>query len=121
LCMGSDSDFSTREICRSFRKNPTKAEALLWDSLRNRSIGKKFRRQYPTEGFILDFYCPELKICIEIDGQIHKNEEQLKYDQERSRTLKEQGISILRFWNSEVLNDLPSVLKTIDDFIRSIK
>ena len=117
--MEPDSDFSTREICRSFRKNPTKAEALLWDSLRNRRLGYKFRRQYPTDGYIIDFYCPELKICIEIDGQIHKNEEQKKYDWERSRILKEQGISILRFWNSDVLNNLPNVLRSIEDFIRS--
>ena len=116
--MGSDSDFSTREICRSFRKNPTKAEALLWESLRNRRLGNKLRRQYPIEGYIIDFYCPELKIFIEIDGQIHKNEEQQKYDQERSRVLKKQGISIKRFWNSEVLNNLPKVIKAIEDIIQ---
>ena len=68
--MGSDSVISTRDICRDFRKNPTEAEALLWESLRNRQIFKlKFRRQYPIEGFILDFYCPEVKLGIEIDGK----------------------------------------------------
>ena len=117
--MGSDSVISTRDLCRDVRKNPTEAEALLWENLRNRQIFKlKFRRQYPIEGLFLDFYCPEVKLGVEIDGEIHLDNEQNKYDLERTRILKEKGISIIRIWNSEVVNALPGVISRILDFIK---
>ena len=110
------------ELCREFRKNPTKAEACLWEILRAKRLdGYKFRRQHPMKNYILDFYCAELKLAIEVDGQIHKHEEQIKYDQERTKILQEFGISVMRFWNSEVLNDLPSVINRIRTFFHTYK
>ena len=110
------------ELCRDFRKNPTKAEACLWKILRAKRLdGFKFRRQHPMKDYILDFYCPELKLAIEVDGQVHMDEEQIKYDQERTNILMEYGISVIRFWNSEVQNDITSVVNRIRKFITAHK
>jgi very-short-patch-repair endonuclease len=117
-----DSGGNSLELCRDFRKNPTEAEVCMWECLRDRKLsGYKFRRQHPFNGYVLDFYCPELKLAIEIDGQVHRNAEQVAYDQERTKNLQEIGISILRFWNSEVKNDLPSVVVRINTFINQNK
>lgn len=69
------------EKARTLRKSSTKAEDKLWQVLRNRNVkGLKFRRQHPFEEFILDFYCPEKDLVVEIDGGYHLTEEQMKYD-----------------------------------------
>ena len=110
------------ELCREFRKKPTKAEACLWEILRAKRLdGFKFRRQHPMGDYILDFYCPELKLAIEVDGQVHMDEEQKIYNQERTNNLKENGISVIRFWNSEVQNDISSVVNRIRTFITAHK
>lgn len=106
--------------CRELRKNQTKAEAILWSCLRNRQLnGYKFRRQHPVAGFILDFFCPEASLAIEVDGEIHKDKEIKEYDLERSRILAENGIRVLRFWNFEVETETEKVLvliaKAVDD------
>lgn len=117
-----DSKENSLELCRDFRKNPTEAEACLWEILRaKRLVGYKFRRKHPMKDYILDFYCPELKIAIEVDGQIHMDEQQVKYDQERTNALQESGISVIRFWNSEVINNLPSVINRIRTYINTHK
>lgn len=108
------------ETCRDLRKRSTKAERFLWTKFRNRNLnGKKFTRQYPvrfqylnqSRFFVLDFYCAEYKLGIEVDGQIH--ETQVDYDEIRSNTLKSIGIIIIRFSNNDVLNNITSVLKDI--------
>lgn len=73
------------------------------------------------QDYILDFYCPELNLAIEVDGQIHMDEEQFNYDQERTKNLQEIGVSVIRFWNSEVINDLPSVINQIQRYILAHK
>lgn len=109
-----ESDGYSLDLCRDFRKNPTEAETCMWEMLRDKRLkGFKFRRQHPVNGFILDFYCPKLKLAIEIDGQVHRNAEQIAYDQERTKILQESGVTIIRFWNSEVTNDAPSVINRI--------
>lgn len=116
--MAFESDGNSLDLCRDFRKNPTEAELFMWEFLRDRRLnGYKFRRQHPINSYIVDFYCPELKLAIEIDGQVHRNAEQIAYDQERTKILQELGISIIRFWNSEVINELPSVIDRITAFI----
>lgn len=120
--MAFESDGNSLNLCMDFRKNPTLAEARMWEFLRDRQLkGFKFRRQHPMNGFILDFYCPELKLAIEIDGQVHQNSYQIAYDKERTENLQEVGISILRFWNSEIINELPSVINRITAFITQYK
>ncbi|NWF82164.1 MAG: endonuclease domain-containing protein, partial [Chloroflexi bacterium] len=100
---------------RELRKNATEAEALLWKILRNRAFhGAKFRRQHPVGGYILDFYCHEARLAIELDGSQHSEGEQIKYDEERTKILREQhGIDVIRFWNSEVLHQTEDVLNTL--------
>jgi len=104
---------------RELRKNVTDAEKLLWRILRNRGFhDAKFRRQHPKEGFILDFYCHEAKLCVELDGSQHKEDEQVKYDEERTKILFERrGIKVIRFWNSDVLNKTEEVLNVLWDLL----
>lgn len=99
---------------RELRQNATDAEKLLWDLLRNRAVaGFKFRRQHPVQGYILDFYCHEAKIALEVDGGVHAVPEQAEYDAERTRILTENGIRVIRFWNSDVLTDTQKVVEEI--------
>ena len=75
---------SLKENARRMRKEPTATEEKLWNVLRNRKLdGYKFRRQQPFEGFIIDFYCEQAKLGIEVDGEIHLQPNQKQYDQER--------------------------------------
>jgi len=108
-----------KERIRELRKNATEAEQLMWKILRNRSFhDAKFRRQHPLEGYILDFYCHEAKLCVELDGSQHNEDEQVKYDEERTKTLQEkQGVQVVRFWNSDVLNKTEEVLNVLWDIL----
>jgi very-short-patch-repair endonuclease len=99
---------------RELRKNATDAEALLWEVLRDRQLdGYKFRRQHPLGGYILDFYCHDSRLAIEIDGSVHRETEQGQHDAQRSEFLNEQGITVVRFWNHEVIQETSSVLQKI--------
>jgi len=110
----------TIKTCRYLRQYPTPAEELLWRHLRNKQLGGlKFRRQHPVAEFILDFYCPQLRLAIELDGGFHKEDETRKNDLERTRILNEKGIRVIRFWNSEVLGKMAFVLAKIQSFIDS--
>lgn len=99
---------------RRLRNNMTETERLLWDRIKRRKInGHKFRRQYSIGGFIIDFYSPELKTAIEIDGGYHLEEDQRVYDKERQRIFESIGIKVLRFTNDEVFSNIDSVLDQI--------
>ncbi len=101
-------------FAREMRRNPTEVESLLWENLRNRKQGGlKFRRQQPMEGFILDFYCHEARLGVEVDGPDHDKTEQKKYDELRTLYLNEFGIEIIRFSNEEVIKSMKSVLGKI--------
>jgi adenine-specific DNA-methyltransferase len=90
----------------------TDAEALLWMLLRNRRIaGAKFRRQHPVGRYILDFYCGEKKLGVELDGGQHG--EAVEYDQLRDGWLQAQGIRMLRFWNNQMLAETEAVMEVI--------
>ncbi len=103
------------ENARELRKNQTEAEELLWQLLRNRQLNNlKFRRQHPLKaGFILDFYCAEVKLGIEIDGGYHTKKGQQEYDAERTKIINEYGINIIRFMNDQVLLKTEKVLNDI--------
>jgi adenine-specific DNA-methyltransferase len=112
--MASDRDPSwrLRGFARTKRHNHTDAEGLLWSMLRNRKLaGMKFRRQVPIEGFIVDFYCMETKLAIELDGSQHGDA--AAYDAWRSRLLALHGIRVLCFSNEDVLKDVRVVLRTV--------
>jgi very-short-patch-repair endonuclease len=99
---------------RELRNNPTQAEAFLWGYLNNKQLdGKKFRRQSSIGKFIVDFYCPQEKLVIELDGDFHFDENAKKYDEVRTEMIMQKGIKVLRFENQEVLLNLDSVLKEI--------
>ncbi|MDZ4142028.1 MAG: N-6 DNA methylase [Methylotenera sp.] len=102
------------ENARELRKNQTDAEALLWSLLRGRQLNDcKFRRQHPVEPYILDFYCHENNLAIELDGGQHNTESAIANDHKRTEYLKSQGITVLRFWNNDVLQNTESVLQQI--------
>ncbi|MFA6121428.1 MAG: ATP-dependent RNA helicase HrpA [Sideroxydans sp.] len=105
---------------RELRKNATDAENLLWQILRRNQLhGFGFRRQHPLGSYILDFYCHQEKLAIELDGGQHAEESQLKHDEARSAWLKEQGITVLRFWNNEALANTEGVLQRISEVLTS--
>lgn len=93
------------------RNNATEVEKILWNRLRNSQLGYKFRRQFSVSGFILDFYCPSLKLAIELDGGIHKFK--TKYDKYRDQFLEAMKIKTIRFVNDQVINDLQNVIRII--------
>jgi very-short-patch-repair endonuclease len=99
---------------RSLRKKATDAERILWRHLRNRNFaGYKFRRQHPSDRYILDFYCPAAKLAIELDGGGHNYRASGIRDRMRSDSLAREGIVVLRFWNHQILKELDSVLRAI--------
>ena len=102
------------QAAKRLRQNLTPAEAKLWEALRGKRLeGLRFRCQHPVGNFILDFYCPSIKLVIEVDGEIHNS--QIEYDAERTSKLREYGYTVLRFSNEQVINDLPEVLNRISN------
>ncbi|MBU0655989.1 MAG: endonuclease domain-containing protein [Gammaproteobacteria bacterium] len=102
-----------KERRRELRSQPTSAEHRLWQYLRKNQLGVKFRRQHGIHHYIVDFYCPELALVIEVDGEIHTSEDTREYDQERDNLLKSCGLQVLRFTNHQVLNDTHTTLTQI--------
>lgn len=103
---------------KQMRKNSTEAEDILWKHLRKfRKEGFVFRRQHPIDIFIADFYCHELKLVVEVDGEIHSGESSDDYDEGRSGELERSGVNVIRFKNSQVINDPESVVVEISKMI----
>lgn len=99
---------------RELRCNQTDAEKVFWAKVRNRQIyGIRFFRQYSIGLYILDFYCPAVKLSVELDGGQHNQCSNREYDAARSEYLRAQGIDVIRFWNHEVLLDMQSVLSKL--------
>lgn len=113
--------FKTTIKARYLRKEETRAEKILWQELRDKKIGIKFRRQHPVDMYVLDFYAPKIKLSIELDGSIHNLKETKEYDTERTNYLKSKYIYELRFWNSEIENNLNSVLNKIRTEIKELR
>jgi very-short-patch-repair endonuclease len=99
---------------RETRKNMTPAEHALWQELRRKKLdGLKFRRQQIIEGFIVDFFCQELKLVIEVDGDIHSTTKQSQIDKHRCNVFKQRGLTEIRFANNEILDRMSDVLEKI--------
>ena len=99
------------EVSRKLRKEMTPAEKEFWEMVRGKKLsGLKFRRQQVIDGFIVDFYCDSLDLCVEIDGGIHETEEQRLYDKYRDEALKLRGLKMIRFTNDEVLHNREYVI-----------
>lgn len=96
----------------------TEAEHLLWEALRNKQLdGFKFRRQHPVSKYVLDFYCHQAKLAIELDGGYHEDSVQQLYDADRTANLTELGIEVIRFQNDNVMENLDEVL---DDILEEV-
>jgi type I restriction enzyme R subunit len=105
---------------RELRQSQTPAEEVLWELVRNRQVaGLKFRRQHQVGPYIVDFFCDELKLVVELDGEVHSEEAQAQKDHKRTAYLKSLGFTVLRFENDTFLNDPESVLHQIAEFQRS--
>lgn len=103
-----------KSIRKHLRKRQTNQEQVLWSKLRSRQLqGLKFYRQYSVDNYILDFYCPERKLGIELDGGQHNEPKIAQEDLERTRKLSEFGVIVLRYWNNDVTNNLEGVLESI--------
>jgi very-short-patch-repair endonuclease len=100
------------------RKQPTTAEEQLWRALRNKQLGVRFRRQHPIARYIVDFYCVEASLAIELDGGGHAGDAQRHYDQRRAAALARHGVRVLRLWNPEVTEALDRVLDLIWNCLR---
>lgn len=106
--------FKDREKRKILRNNMTVAEKILWEEIRMRKInGCRFRRQFSIKGFVIDFYAPQLKLAIEVDGGIHLNVNNRIYDKAREQLLRSFGIEFLRFTNDEIFSSIAAVVKAI--------
>jgi very-short-patch-repair endonuclease len=111
---------STKEKRRDLKKNQTNPEEIMWSKLRNRQfMNLKFRRQYGIGEYIADFYCAELKLVIEIDGESHFTEEGIKYDEIRTTFMKSLGIKVIRFTNKEIMENIEGIFGKLMIEVRS--
>jgi very-short-patch-repair endonuclease len=107
-----------KQLSRDLRNNSTLGEILLWKQLRARGMmGYQFYRQKPLDNYIVDFYCPALKLIIEIDGQYHSSEEDAVSDDIQQKKLEEWNLNFVRFQESEIRKDMINVLRTLENYI----
>ena len=106
----------TQKHARALRRAMTEPERVLWALLRRRQQALRFRRQHAMGPYILDFYCSEARLCIEIDGIAHASPEAAAHDERRTKWLTDQGIRVLRFNANDILKDenLPGVFTAIE-------
>ena len=103
-------------IAGDLRKSMTPAEKVLWGRLRNRKIkGYRFRRQHPIKDFIVDFFCYDAMLVIEVDGEVHDESHQNERDEQRTTILKRLGIKEVRFTNQQVTNRTNEVINIIEE------
>lgn len=103
-------------IRRKLRKSQTPQEVVLWSRIKNNQLGYKFRRQHSIGRYIVDFYCPEKHLVIELDGSQHIDNQD---DTERDKYLNNLNIRVLRFWDNDVNNNLEGVLLKIQEYLKN--
>ena len=107
----------TLETARILRKRMTNCEILLWEKLKGKQIqGLRFRSQHPIDIYIVDFYCHEARLVVEIDGQIHEG--QIEYDDGREAEIEKYDIKVIRFTNDEVINNIDKVVNNIKTIVK---
>lgn len=102
---------------KELRNNSTKSEDIIWSCIKNKKLGVKFRRQHSIGGYILDFYCIEKKLVLEIDGEIHNTPEAKEYDKIRDKFFIGLGFTVIRFKTLQVENNLDSVIESIKNWL----
>ena len=113
---GGDSRFVARpqvKLARELRKNQSLPERMLWQQLRTRPLGHKFRRQHPIGEYVVDFCCLAQRFVVEVDGSAHDNIDRVKFDERRTTFLKENGFRVLRVSASRVLADAADAAEAI--------
>lgn len=108
------------ERAHALRLNPTPAEAVLWNYLRTKPYGYKFRRQHPIGPFIADFYAHAAKLVIEVDGSIHNTKEVALLDKSKQWSIEKERVKVLRFKNEDVINNIASVISTITHYLSGL-
>jgi len=98
----------------------TKAEVVLWIHIKSNQLGYKFRRQYGIGKYIVDFYCPKLKLVVEIDGATHDHPDTQKKDQEKQEYLESEGFTVIRYNDEEILNELNAMWDNLHNICKSI-
>ena len=106
---------------KRLRNNATEAEQVLWSRLKHRGLlGFKFRRQQGILKYIVDFYCPEKRLAVEVDGDTHSTDEEIARDQKRQAALEAEGIHFVRVTNDDVMTNLDAVLDVILEELEKI-
>ena len=101
-------------VARKLRKNQTPQERKMWNLLRNHQFyNLEFRRQHPIENYIVDFVCRKKKIIVELDGGQHNENENIVYDEQRTKYLESKGYKVIRFWNNEIDKNFEGVFKEL--------
>ncbi|MNY97851.1 hypothetical protein D3C78_143850 [compost metagenome] len=104
-------DLQLLEFAKTMRSNATDAENLMWQLIRaKRFMNLKFRRQHVIKPYIVDFYCHEIGLVIELDGSQHGTDDAIEYDAERTKFLEALDLKVVRYWNHDVLNRTDVVL-----------
>ena len=112
---------SEKEKRRLLRQNQTFLEEILWTHLRNRKcLGIKFRRQYSIDQYVIDFYAPEIKLAIELDGDVHNDPDQKIYDAERQKYLETFGVTFCRITNEEYEGNPEKAFEKIETMIKQL-
>lgn len=111
-----------KERRQMLRRNMSEAERILWSKLRRKQVdGFRFRRQYSAGAYVFDFYCPEIRFDVEVDGEGHDRHDAMEYDRERDEQLKNLGITILRFTNEQVKSKIDYVVQCIRETSISLR
>ena len=112
-------NYGDKTLARDLRRNSTAAEAVLWQHLRRNAVGVKFRRQHPIGPYVLDFFCHELMLCIELDGEVHHDYSAEAHDVLRTQYLNTQGITVLRFSNDVVYYNVWNIVEIIRHYAQN--
>lgn len=111
----------TKNLRKHLRNNMTQTEVMLWDKLKNKGVlGYKFRRQYGVGPYVLDFYCPKLRLGVEVDGDSHFSRGGRIHDKERDSFIEEQGITLIRVTTTEVKQNLDGVIEYLADTMQKM-
>jgi very-short-patch-repair endonuclease len=111
---------STQRV-RELRHQQTEAEKAAWHLLRDRRVGLKFRRQYPIENYVVDFYCSELRLAVELDGGVHSQPSQMKKDAAKDAFPGKVGVRVLRLPNGLVTEDRDGFVRKVRDAAEAVR
>src|SRR5215467_10075052 len=111
-----------KPLRKKLRNSTTSAEAILWTYLQRRQLeGKKFRRQESLGRYVVDFYCPECRLIVELDGAPHFEPDSDIYENQRTAYLERLGLTVIRFENQAIHDDIELVLETVREAVRNVR